>query len=114
MAWVSFDRVASTTLNGAAAVAALIGVFALGVGIGSGCTLLIIATFAVIFPACLVPSLVDVRDTKRRVKEAARPKAPQAATAWRAPEWDIENIERETYGDGLVWIEPQADRQRLH
>jgi hypothetical protein len=113
MAWVSFDRVASTTLNGAAAVAMLAGLFALGVGIGSDCTLLMIATFAVIFPACLVPSLVDLRDTKRRVKEAARPQGIAAAIRLRAPERNIEDIERES-GGRLVWIELEPDRQRLH
>jgi hypothetical protein len=81
MAWVSVDRVASTTLNGAAGVAMLAGLFALGVGIGGGCTPLMIAAGAVIFLAGLVPSAVDCRDAKRRVEEAARPKAPQAAIA---------------------------------
>jgi hypothetical protein len=113
MAWVSFDRVASTTLNGAAAVAALIGVFVLGVGIGSDCTLLMIAAFAVIFGACLVPSLVDMRDAKRRHVPTVWPKAPPTAMGWRAPEWDIENVERES-GGRLVRIRFEPERHHLH
>jgi hypothetical protein len=111
MAWDRFDKLPSRTLNLAGCVASLAGLFALGVGIGSGCTSLMVAAFAVIFPASLVPSLVDLRDTKRRVKEAARPEAAPAAR-WRARERDMEKIARET--GGLVWIEPQAERQRLH
>jgi hypothetical protein len=111
MAWVSFDRVASTTLNGAAGVAMLAGLFALGVGIGGCCTPLMIAAGAVMFFAGLVPSAVDCRDAKRRV-EAARREAVPAAIKRPAAECNIENIERET--GGLVWIEPQAKWRRLH
>jgi hypothetical protein len=111
MAWVSFDRVASTTLNGAAAVAMLAGVFALGVGIGSDCRLLMIAAGGVIFIGGLVPSVVDCRDAKRRHVPTVWPKAPPTAMGWGAPEWDMENIERES-GGRLVGIEPE--RYRLH
>jgi hypothetical protein len=89
----------------------LAGLFALGVGIGCGCTLLMIAAGAVIFVAGLVPAAVDSRDSKRRHQPTARPEAVPAAMAWRAPEWDMEMIGRES---GLVWIEAEADRQRLH
>jgi hypothetical protein len=112
MAWMDrFDKLPSTTLNLAAGVAALAGVFALGVGIGSGCTILMIAAFAVIVPASLVPAAVDMRDAKRRHLPTVWPKAPPTAMGWRAPDRNIENIGRES---GLVWIEPQEDRQRLH
>jgi hypothetical protein len=112
MGWVdSIGKLPSRTLNGAAGVAALAGVFALGVGIGSGCTILMIAAFAVIVPASLVPAAVDMRDAKRRHVPTVWPKAPPTAMGWRAPEWDIENIGRESGGQ-LVGIEP--DRQRLH
>ncbi len=111
MAWVSFDRLRSKTLNLAAGVAMLAGLFALGIGIGCGCTPLMIAAGAVIFIAGLVPSAVDCRDAKRRPEPTARPEAVPAVTR-PAPEWDMEKIERET--DGLVWIEPQAEGRRLH
>jgi hypothetical protein len=112
--WDRLGKLPTRTLNGAAGVAALAGLFALGVGIGSGCTLLLMAAFAVIFPASLVPAVVDCRDAKRRHVATVRPKAMPAATGWRAPGWDMGNIERETGGGRLVWIEPEADRKRLH
>jgi hypothetical protein len=112
MGWVdSIGRLPSRALIRLAGVAALAGVFALGVGIGSGCTILMIAAFAVIFPASLVPAAVDMRDAKRRHVPTVWPKAPPTAMGWRAPEWDIENIERESAGR-LVGIEPE--RYRLH
>jgi hypothetical protein len=111
MAWMKrFDKLPTKTLNRAAGMAMLAGLFALGVGIGTGCTLLMIAAGAVMFVAGLVPPLLDCRDAKRRHVPTVWPKVPPAAIGWRAPEND--NSERET--GGLVWIEPQSDRQRLH
>jgi hypothetical protein len=114
MAWMDrFGKLPSRTLNLAAGVLMLAGLFALGVGIGCGCSSLMIAAGAVMFIAGLVPSAVDCRDAKRRHEPTIRAEAVPAATAWRAPErGDMENIGRET--GGLVWIEPQADWQRLH
>jgi hypothetical protein len=117
--WDRLGKLPSKTLNLAAGVAMLAGLFALGVGIGCGCTPLLIAAGAVMFIAGLVPSLVDLRDTKRRV-EAARREAVPAAIRRTATEWDMENIGRDRSlprtgcGGGLVWIEPEPDRQRLH
>jgi hypothetical protein len=111
MAWMDrFGKLPSRTLNRAAGVAMLAGLFVLGVGIGTGCTLLMIAAGAVMFIAGLVPALVDCRDAKRRHEPTARPEAAAAVT-WPAPVLDMEKIERES---GLVWIEPQAEWQRLH
>lgn len=107
----SFGKLPSATLNLAAGMAMLAGLFALGVGIGSGSTPLLIAAYAVIFLAALVPAAVDLRDSKRRPEPTSRPEAVPAA-AELVPEWDMEKIEQKT--GGLVWIEPQADGHRLH
>jgi hypothetical protein len=115
MAWEdSFGKLPSRTWNRAAGVAMLAGLFALGVGIGCGCTSLMIAAGAVIFIAGLVPAAVDCRDAKRRPEPLDRTQATPAAIGWHVPKWDIENIQQETSGGRLVWIEPQADWQRLH
>ena len=105
-----FDKLPSRTLYLAGWMALLAGVAILGVGIASASGAVIIAALAIILTAGLGPSLVDVRDTRRLV-EAARREAVPAVTR-PAPEWDMEKIGRET--GGLVWIEPQEDRQRLH
>ena len=101
--WDRLGKLPTKTLNRAAGVAMLAGLFALGIGIGYGCTSLMIAAYAVIFLAGLVPAAVDCRDAKRRHEPTARPKAVPAATVL-APEWDMENIQQET-GSGLVWFE---------
>jgi hypothetical protein len=108
--WDRFGKLPSKTLNRAAGVAMLAGLFALGVGIGTGGTLLMIAAGAVMFIAGLVPAAVDCREAKRRHQPTVRPEVPPASIMWPAP--DMENSGRES--GGLVWIEPQADRQRLH
>jgi hypothetical protein len=113
MAWMDhFDKVPSRTLYLAGWTALLAAAVVLGVGIASASVADIFVALGIILAAGLVPSLVDVRDTKRRVKEAARREAVPAAIMWPAAEWDMENIERES--GGLVWIEPQAERYRLH
>jgi len=113
MAWMDrIGKLPSRTLNLAAGVAMLAGLFALGVGIGCGCTPLMITAGAVMFIAGLVPSAVYCRDAKRRPEPISRPEAVPAAIMWPAAEWDMENIERES--GGLVWSEPQAEWQRLH
>ena len=102
MAWLGrLAGLPSSALNRAAGVAVMVGLAALGGGIGSGCMLLVVAAYAVIFLAGLVPALVDWRDAIpcRPTAAGERPDARR-------------RIERET-GDGrLVWIEP--DRHRLH
>jgi uncharacterized protein YjeT (DUF2065 family) len=108
--WNRLGKLPSRTLNRAAGVAMLAGLFALGVGIGTGGTLLMIASGAVMVIAGLVPAAVDCRDAKRLV-EAARREAAAAVTR-PAAEWDMENNGRES--GGLVWIEPESPRQRLH
>ena len=109
MAWLDcLAGLPSTTLIRAAGVAAMVGLAALGVGIGAGCTLLLVAAYAVIFLADLTPALVDWRDSIPR-RAAARAEATPTAGE---PPPAVRRIERET-GDGrLVWIE--SDRHRLH
>jgi hypothetical protein len=112
MAWMDrIGKLPSRTLNLAAGVAMLAGLFALGVGIGTGCTPLMVAGGAVIFIGGLVPAAVDCRDAKRRHEPTARREAAAAVTR-PAAEWDMENNGRES--GGLVWIELEAKRQRLH
>lgn len=118
MAWRDrFDKLSSRTLYLAGWMALLAGAVVLGIGLASASGAVIITALAIILTAGLVPSLVDLRDTKRRVEAARREAVPVACVATRrqaiepAPEWDMEKIGRES---GLVWIEPPEDRQRLH
>jgi hypothetical protein len=67
-----FARLPTKTLNRAAVVAMLAGVFALGIGIGWGCSSLMIAAEVVILAAGLVPAVVDCCDAKRRPEPPAR------------------------------------------
>ena len=92
-----------TLVQSLAGVAVMVGLAALGVGVGTGWTLLIVAAYAIIFLAGLVPAAVSRHESEPR-RAAARPDAPPAAAGWRAPE-------AETSGK-RVWIEPE--RQRLH
>ena len=115
MAWMNrFEKLPSGTLNLAAGVVLLAGCSPRASASASPARRLIIAAEVVILAAGLVPSLVDLRDTERHVREAARPQVTTAAIGWRAPEWDMENIQQETSGGRLVWIEPQADWHRVH
>ena len=59
-------------LNWAAGMVAMAGLAALGVGIGTGCTLLLAAACAVIFVAGLVPAFVEWRDSILRYRTAVR------------------------------------------
>lgn len=95
----------STTLLRLAGVATVVGLAALGGGIGSGCTLLVIAAYVVIFLAALVPAFVDWRDSKPRPAATSRSASTAVATGWRVPEGKAV--------DGrLIWIEPE--QHRLH
>jgi hypothetical protein len=86
MAWMDRGgKLPRGTLMWSAGVAALIGMAGLGVGIGSGCMPLVIAAYAVIFLAAIVPSLLDWRDAKRRPVPRVRPKARPVAIRWRTP-----------------------------
>ena len=96
-------------LNWAAGMVAMVGLAALGVGIGTGCTLLLAAAYAVIFVAGLVPALVDWRDSIRRCRTAVCAEAGSTTVARTVAG---RKIECETGDRLLVWIEPE--RHRLH
>lgn len=98
----------STAPNRAAGVAAMVRLAALSVSIGTGCTLPLVAAYAVIFLAGLIPALVAWRDSIPRPAVAARAEATTAAGE-RPPA--RRRIEGETSGGRLVSIEP--DRHRL-
>jgi hypothetical protein len=74
MAWLKrIGRLPSTTLIRLAGLAAIVGLVVLGIGIGTGWWMLLIAAYAVIFTAGLVPDAVDWRDSITASAGGGRP-----------------------------------------
>jgi hypothetical protein len=98
MAW--WKRLAwrpASTLKRGAVVAALAGLFLLGVGIGSGGTLLLAVSYGVIFLACMIPPTVEWRNSIPRFDAAQPDTAPEGSGG----------IDLDFGHEQRVWIEPE-------